>query len=82
MVVIAAVVALAAAAVATELREEPGRRTWHGRVLGVPYDFRRPTRERVLAEYWDPRRPQLLTPHAFGLGWGVNFARVVELLRW
>jgi uncharacterized membrane protein len=30
---------------------------------------------------WDPTNPSLLAPHAFGVGWTVNQARVRQLLR-
>lgn len=79
-VVMAAAIALTAAAIASELRKEPRQRTWNGRVLGVPYDFRRPTRERVAERLWNPRSHQLFSPHVFGVGWTVNFARLKELI--
>jgi hypothetical protein len=72
---------LAAVAVATELAKPRAERTWHGRILGVPYDFRRPTRERLVREWWRPDDPALLTPRAFGMGWGVNLARVGRDIR-
>jgi hypothetical protein len=72
---------LLAAAVVKELRRPARERTWHGRVLGfVPYDFRPPTFDRVRRELWNPRDPALLTPHAFGVGWGVNFGAVAKKL--
>ncbi|MFF5406787.1 DUF5808 domain-containing protein [Streptomyces misionensis] len=67
-----------AAAVAKELRKPPGERTWTGSVLGLPYDFRPPTAEKILREFWDPGNDALFTPHAFGVGYGVNLARVVR----
>ena len=76
-----AAVGLTVGAVVQELRKPAGERTWTGRVAGlVPYDFRWPvTGERVLAEWWDPDNEAILTPHAFGVGWGVNLARVAQL---
>lgn len=44
-----------------------------GRVLGVPYDLRRPTAERVSATWWDPTLGKVLVPRAVGAGWAVNF---------
>ena len=68
---------LVGAAVATELRKPPAERTWHGRILGVvPYDFRPPTFERVMARWWNPDDPRLFTPRVFGVGWDVNLARL------
>ncbi|MFC5905884.1 DUF5808 domain-containing protein [Streptacidiphilus monticola] len=69
-------VALVGAAVAKELARPAAERTWHGRIVGLPYDFRPPTAERLRAEFWAPDNPALFTPHAFGIGYGVNLARV------
>lgn len=79
--VILAVGAVTAAAVAQELRKPPGERTWTGRVAGLPYDFRRPTVDKVVREFWDPDSAALFKPHAFGIGYGVNLARVVDDVR-
>ncbi len=79
--VFAAVGALVVGAVAKELRKPQDERTWTGRILGIPYDFRPPTPAKVLREFWDPDNDALLTPHAFGVGYGVNLARVVRDLR-
>ncbi|MEW5351752.1 hypothetical protein E0E62_04575 [Streptomyces sp. 16-176A] len=69
------------AALVKELRKPSGDRTWTGTVLGLPYDFRPPTPGKILREFWDPDNDALLTPHAFGVGYGVNLARVVRGLR-
>lgn len=72
-------VGLVAAAVGTELLKPRRKRTWHGRLAGVvPYDFRRPTRRRVKARWWNPDDPRILTPRAFGVGWDVNVGRLVR----
>lgn len=76
--VLAAVAALAGAAVAKELAKPGEERTWQGRILGLPYDFRRPTPARIRAEFWAPDNDALLTPHAFGIGYGVNLARLLR----
>ncbi|SEM23571.1 DUF5808 domain-containing protein [Streptacidiphilus jiangxiensis] len=77
-VVLLTVVGVVAAAVLKELRQPPEERTWHGRILGLPYDFRPPTPARVRAEFWDPDNNALFTPHAFGVGYGVNLARLAR----
>jgi hypothetical protein len=46
----------------------------HGRWLGMPYDWRRPTRERLRRSVWDPREKRVLVPKAFGWGYDVNLA--------
>jgi len=72
-------VGLVAAAVGTELRKPPRKRTWHGRIAGVvPYDFRVPTVRRVRSRWWNPADRRLFTPRAFGVGWAVNLARLVR----
>ena len=60
-------------AVYQELRKPPEERTWHGKVAGaVPYDFRKPTLERLRAAYWDPSTDQVFSEMVFGVGWVVN----------
>jgi hypothetical protein len=73
----AAAGALAGSAVAKELNKPPDERTWHGRVAGIPYDFRPPSVEKIRRTVWDPDNPEMFVPHAFGIGWSVNFARLV-----
>ncbi len=79
-VVRAAAATLTGAAVVQELRRPRHLRTWQGRVLGVPYDLRPPSPERLRSRLWDPTEPLLLVPSAFGVGWTVNLARVRDLL--
>lgn len=68
--------ALAAGAVVRELRQPAAERSWHGRIAGVPYDFRLPTRERIIQRWWNPEDPRLFTDRVFGVGWAVNLARL------
>lgn len=70
---------LAGTAVARELTKPADQRTWHGEVAGVPYDFRPPTAEKLRRSVWDPDSSQVFVPHAFGVGWSVNFARIAAL---
>lgn len=73
--------ALTIAAVVRELRLPKEERTWHGVVAGfVPYDFRKPTIERIKHTVWDPGGP-LLVDRAFGVGWTVNLGAVVARIR-
>lgn len=53
-------------------------KTRTGTFLGIPYDWRRPTWERVRSRVWNPDERRLLTPHAFGWGYTLN---VHEALR-
>jgi len=74
--------ALVVAAIGKELSKPASERTWTGKVASfVPYDFRRPTFTRAQERLWAPDNPHLLTPQVFGVGWTVNFGRVISLLR-
>lgn len=73
-----AVVALVVAAVADQLRRPAGERTWQGRVVGVPYDFRVPTPQRLRAAFWNEENPSLFSPRVVGIGWDLNFYRVLH----
>jgi hypothetical protein len=75
------VVGLTAAAIGEELKRPAEQREWRGTVAGVPYNFRLHEWSDVAKEYWDPTSDQIVTPHAIGLGWGVNLAAVVKRLR-
>ena len=70
---------LIGAAVAAELRKPAAERTWHGRLGGmVPYDLRRPTVSRVRSRVWNPDDHHIIVPTAFGVGWTVNFGRLLK----
>lgn len=76
---VAGVVAgLTAAAIGQELAQQPEARTWKGRVAGVPYNFHIPEWSAIAGEYWNPESDRILSPHAIGLGWGVNVAALVR----
>ena len=69
-------------ALVRELRRPRELRTWHGRVAGfIPYDFRRPTGQRVRERMWNPGDPRLIVPSVFGVGWTLNAGRLIALLR-
>src|SRR4051812_25446905 len=69
------------AAIAEELRKPSEQRTWEGKLLGVvPYSLQRPTLARAKARVWAPDGP-LFVPKVFGIGWDLNFGRLVRLLR-
>lgn len=51
-----------------------------GKVLGVPYELRLPTADRVASRWWDPRDPRILMPRLFGLGWTFNFGAIAVRL--
>jgi hypothetical protein len=68
------------AAVAREVSLPAHRRTWEGRLLGIPYSFRPPTPARIRRSYWNPRDRRLFTERVFGVGWAINLARARALL--
>lgn len=78
VVVITGVAALMGLAVREQLQMPPEQRTWHGTLYGIPYDFRLPTIERLRATFWNKDSKQVLVPHAFGMGWSINFYPLVN----
>ena len=77
----AAALFLTLAAVAQELSKPEGERSWHGRVGGVPYDFRFPTLKRFKDAYWNPADRRVFTDRVVGIGWAVNFAQLLPRLQ-
>jgi hypothetical protein len=72
---------IAVAALVQELRKPKDEREWHGTVGGlVPYDYRLPTMERIKDRLWNPNGP-VVSPQVFGVGWSVNFGKLVSLAR-
>lgn len=51
-----------------------------GRVLGMPYDFRGASTERVSERLWNPADPRIFMPRLFGVGWTVNFGALAVKL--
>jgi hypothetical protein len=45
------------------------RRTKAGRALGLPYDGRRSTRQRLRRTLWNPDEPRVLVPKVYGWGY-------------
>ncbi len=68
------VAALTAAAISKELEKPAGERTWRGTIVGIPYNFNIPSWFEIAHEYWNPDSDRILSPHAVGIGWGINFA--------
>lgn len=63
---------LAIVALVDQLGRAPDERDWHGRVLGVPYDYRPPTLGRLRERLWNPADERVIVPTVVGLGWTVN----------
>ncbi len=66
-------------------RDAPGVRTdgdgpGAGTLLGIPYDVRMPTSERIRTRWWNPQDPTLFTPRMWGMGWDLNFGALAVRL--
>jgi hypothetical protein len=51
-----------------------------GTLLGIPYELRPPTTERVASRMWDPMNPRVLVPRVWGAGWDINFGALAVKL--
>jgi hypothetical protein len=47
-----------------------------GTFLGVPYDWRRPTKARFKERSWNADESRIFVPRSFGWGYSVNFHRL------
>ena len=72
---------LAIGAVIKELRKPVEDRTWHGDLFEfVPYDFRKPSMDKVKMTMWNPEGP-LIAPRVFGAGWTLNAGAAVARIK-
>ncbi len=76
--VLTGIAALMGLAVREQLQMPPEERTWHGTLFNIPYDFRRPTIERLRQTFWNKDTARVLVPHAFGMGWSINFYPLIN----
>jgi hypothetical protein len=74
----ASTAALVGMAIAEQLSRPPQERTWQGSIFNIPYDFRPPTPERLRDEFWNKNTSRIFVPHAFGVGWGINFYPLIH----
>lgn len=58
--------------------EKPSK--FAGTLLGVPYDLRPPTGEKIASRMWDPMNPRVLVPRIWGAGWDINFGALAVKL--
>jgi len=78
----AAAITLPLVAICQELEKPKEEREWRGTIAGfIPYDFRRPTMEKIKDAYWNPYESRIFTPEVFGVGWAINFYALLERLR-
>ncbi|MBN2247339.1 MAG: DUF1648 domain-containing protein [Coriobacteriia bacterium] len=57
-----------------------GRPVPQGHVLGMPYDFRGASVERIGSRVWNPADPRILMPRMFGVGWTINLGAIAVKL--
>ncbi|HAX24918.1 MAG TPA: DUF5808 domain-containing protein [Thermomicrobiales bacterium] len=67
-------------ALVDQLGRAPEDRDWHGEALGVPYDFRLPTPDRVRQRAWNREDERVLVPRVWGVGWTINVRQFVRRL--
>ena len=66
------------AALAQQLQRPPEERTWYGKIVGIPYDFRLPTVERIRDTFWNKNTSKIFLPQAFGIGWSINMYPIIH----
>ena len=49
-----------------------------GYFLGIPYDIRMPTTERIKERFWNPDDPRIMVPKVFVAGWDINLGRLKQ----
>ena len=47
----------------------------------MPYDFRKPTMQRLRLSIWNPEEDRVFIPSLLGVGWSINFHQVLKQLR-
>ncbi|MBV9452901.1 MAG: hypothetical protein JOZ19_02075 [Rubrobacter sp.] len=57
------------------------RKNKTGRLLGLPYDRRKPTPERFKKGIWNPEERRLFVSKVYGWGYGINLWEVARRLR-
>jgi hypothetical protein len=72
------------AAALCRLLESPSESTTatdpQGTLLGVPYEMRPPTGERIASRWWSPTDERIFMPRIFGIGWDLNFGAIAVRL--
>ena len=52
-----------------------------GKVLGIPYDFRTPTKARFRERWWNKEQRQVMVPKVYGWGYDLNLYELGRRLR-
>lgn len=51
-----------------------------GTFMGMPYDFGKPTAQKLAERLWNPSDPRIMMPKVFGAGWTINLGAVAVKL--
>ncbi len=51
-----------------------------GTFLGIPYDWRKPTRERLKRGIWNPQERRVFITKVYGWGYGINLHELARRL--
>ncbi len=65
---------------ASKLLEDSGVRL-NGSAIGIPYDFRVPTLQRIKERIWNSNDSRIFTPMAYGAGWTINIPSLFRALK-
>ena len=52
-----------------------------GKILGIPFDFRKPTYARMKQRMWNPEDERIMVPRTYGIGWTVNLYQLKKRSR-
>ena len=52
-----------------------------GKFAGIPYDWRKPNKARLISRAWNPNAP-FMTPKTLGMGYDFNFYAIIHPLKW
>jgi hypothetical protein len=58
----------------------PEKKKLYGKFFGIPYDFRKPTWEKIKNRVWNPRDMRVFPPKVWGAGWTVNWKNPKSIL--
>ena len=60
--------------------DHDGQPVPQGTVLGMPYDFRGASVDRIGSRVWNPADPRIIMPRMFGVGWTFNLGAIAVKL--
>lgn len=52
-----------------------------GTFLNIPYDFRKPSWQKIKGRVWNPQSDKVVVPHAFGWGYTLNLHALLQRIR-